>query len=360
MRPYCKTTETFSRYLFVATLAASLIFICPLGFGQSATPVSDHIGRVLIRVRDRVNEEQLAQVQVQLIRFPNGVVGEQFTGSDGSVQFSGLSVGAFTVRASCRGYEPGEAQIDLRNSDGTLQSVDLALIPRRHEESGAPNGIVAAGTLRAPDNARKEFERGSRLLNEKKDVARSIAAFQRAIALYPNYADAYFLMGTAQMQTSAASDAEISLRKAIALNGHMTAPYYPLALLLFGQHRYAEEKELLLTAEKLDATDWRWPFELARCHAQQGVWESALRYAVTASGSTNVPPKVHLLIADIYANSDRPREAVAELELFARLDPESSFMERVREVLPILRRRAAASASPPSNPADKVQEQQKN
>jgi len=360
LRPYCKTTETFSRYLFVATLAASLIFICPLGFGQSATPVSDHIGRVLIRVRDRVNEEQLAQVQVQLIRFPNGVVGEQFTGSDGSVQFSGLSVGAFTVRASCRGYEPGEAQIDLRNSDGTLQSVDLALIPRRHEESGAPNGIVAAGTLRAPDNARREFERGSRLLNEKKDVARSIAAFQRAIALYPNYADAYFLMGTAQMQTSAASDAEISLRKAIALNGHMTAPYYPLALLLFGQHRYAEEKGLLLTAEKLDATDWRWPFELARCHAQQGVWESALRYAVTASGSTNVPPKVHLLIADIYANSDRPREAVAELELFARLDPESSFMERVREVLPILRRRAAASASPPSNPADKVQEQRKN
>jgi len=337
-----------------------LIFICPLGFGQSATPVSDHIGRVLIRVRDRVNEEQLAQVQVQLIRFPNGVVGEQFTGSDGSVQFSGLSVGAFTVRASCRGYEPGEAQIDLRNSDGTLQSVDLALVPRRHEESGAPNGIVAAGTLRAPDNARREFERGSRLLNEKKDVARSIAAFQRAIALYPNYADAYFLMGTAQMQTSAASDAEISLRKAIALNGHMTAPYYPLALLLFGQHRYAEEKELLLTAEKLDATDWRWPFELARCHAQQGVWESALRYAVTASGSTNVPPKVHLLIAGIYANSDRPREAVAELELFARLDPESSFMERVREVLPILRRRAAASASPPSNPADKVQEQRKN
>jgi hypothetical protein len=318
------------------------------------------MGKVLIRVRDRINEEQLAQVQVQLIRFPNGVVGEQFTGSDGSVQFSGLSVDTFPVRASCQGYEPGEAQIDLRNGDRTLQSVDITLMPRRHEESGAPNGIVAASTLKAPDNARKEFERGSRLLNEKKDFSRSIAAFQRAIALYPSYADAYFLMGTAQMQTSAASDAEVSLRKAIALNGHMTAPYYPLALLLFGQHRYAEEKELLLTAEKLDATDWRWPFELARCHAQQGAWESALRYAVTASGSTDVRPKVHLLMADIYANSDRPREAVAELELFAKLDPKSSYMERVREVLPILRRRAAASASPPSNPADKVQEQQKN
>jgi hypothetical protein len=360
LRPYCKTTRSFSRYLLVATLAASLIFIGPLGFGQSATPVSDHMGKVLIHVRDRVNEQQLAQVQVQLIRFPNGVVGEQFTGSDGSVQFSGLSVGTFTVRASCQGYEPGEAQIDLRNSDGTLQSVDIALMPRRHEQGGAPNGIVSASTLKAPDNARKEFERGSRLLNEKKDLARSIAAFHRAIELYPGYADAYFLMGTAQMQTSAASDAEVSFRKAIALNGHMTAPYYPLALLLFGQHRYAEEKELLLTAEKLDGTDWRWPFELARCDAQQGQWESAQRYSVVANERASAPAKVHLLLADIYANSDKPREAVAELELFAKLDPKSSYMERVREVLPILRQRAAASASPPSNPADKVQEQQKN
>jgi Flp pilus assembly protein TadD len=317
------------------------------------------MGKVLIRVRDRVKEEQLAQVQVQLIRFPDGVVAEQFTGSDGSVEFSGLSVGAFTIRASHQGYEPGEAQINLRDGDRTLQSVDLALMPRRHEESGAPNGIVTASTLKAPDNARKEFERGSRLLNEKKDLARSIAAFHRAIELYPGYADAYFLMGTAQMQTSAASDAEVSFRKAIALNGHMTAPYYPLALLLFGQHRYTEEKELLLTAEKLDATDWRWPFELARCHAQQGQWESAQRYGVVANQRASAPAKVHLLLADIYANSDRPREAVAELELFAKLDPKSSYMERVREVLPILRQRAAASASPSSNPADKVQEQQR-
>ena len=338
-----------------------MVFLCPLWFGQfTAAQVSDHTGKVLIRVRDRVNEEQLAQVRVQLMRFPDGVVAEQFTSSDGSVQFSGLPVGAYTVSASCQGYEPGEAQIDLRNSDRTLQSVDIALMRHRHDESVAPTGIVAAEILKIPSNARKEFERGSRLLNEKKAFGQSIAAFQRAIALYPGFADAYFLMGTAQMQSGAASDAESSLQKAIALDGHRTAPYYPLALLLFGQHRYAEEKELLLEARRLDASDWRWPFELARCHAQQNQWESALRYGVDASGSANAPPKVHLLLADIYANSNRPREAVAELELFAKLDPKSSYMERVREVLPVLRQRVATSASPPLNPPDKLQEQQKN
>lgn len=333
------------------SVAALLICICPLGFAQStAAQLSGTEGKVLIRIRDRVNEQQLAQVQVRLIRFPDGVVGEQFTASDGSVQFSGLSVGAFTIRASRQGYEPGETQIDLRNSDRTLQSVDMSLMPRRYKESGTPNGIVTADVLKVPDNARKEFERGSRLLNDKKDFNRSIAAFQRAIELYPGYADAYFLMGTAQLQVSAASDAEASLRKAIALDAHMTAPYYPLVLLLYEQKRYAEEKELLLKARELNASDWRWLFELARCHAQQGQWESAQQYGVAASGSANAPPRVHLLLADIYANSNRYREAVAELELFVKLDPESAYMERVREVLPVLRQRAASSSSSSAEP----------
>jgi tetratricopeptide repeat protein len=350
LRPYCKTTRNLSGYPKVAAIAASLILVYQLYFAPSTSAQSDPMVKILIRVRDRVNEEQLAQVQVQLIRFPEGVVGERFTGSDGSVQFSSLSLGAFTIRASRQGYEPGEVQIYLPNSDRTLQSVEIALMPRKYEGSGAPQGIVAASVLKVPDNARKEFERGSRLLNEKKDFDRSIAAFQRAIKLYPGYADAYFLMGTAQMQTSAASGAEASLRKAIALDARFIAPYYPLALLLFAQQRYAEEKELLLEAQKLDAIDWRWPFELARCLAQQSQWEGALRYGVTASGSANAPPKVHLLVADIYANSGRPREAVAELELFAKLDPKSPYMGRVREVLPILRQRSAASASSPSEP----------
>jgi len=52
------------------------------------------------------------------------------------------------------------------------------------------------------------------------------------------------------------------------------------------------------------------------------------------------------LLADIYANSNKPREAVVELELFSQLDPQSTYMARVREVLPVLRQRAAAAAQP--------------
>ena len=351
MRPYRKFNHNFFRYLQVANIAASWMFTCPLGFAQSTgAPASDHMGKVVVRIRDRLNEELLPQVLVQLVHFPDGIVGEQFTGSDGSVQFAGLSVGALTIRASRQGYQPGDAHVDLGNGDRMLQNVDILLMPREQERNDTPGGIVTAYALKIPNNARKEFEQGSRLLNAKKDFARSIAAFRRAIELYPGYADAYFLLGSAQLQTKASSAAEASLRRAITLDAHMTAAYYPLAVLLFGERRYAEERELLLEAQKLDATDWRWPFELARCHAQQGQWDIALGYGLTASESTNVPPKVHLLLADIYANSNKPHEAIAELERFGKLDPKSGYMDRVREVLPILRQRSATPALPSSEP----------
>jgi len=96
---------------------------------------------------------------------------------------------------------------------------------------------------------------------------------------------------------------------------------------------------------KRDPLDWRWPFELARCDSKRSNWQSALQRAQQAGKSNSAPSKVHLLLADIYSNSGRPSDAIAELETFSRLDPESPFMARVREVLPELRRRLATSGT---------------
>jgi tetratricopeptide (TPR) repeat protein len=308
---------------------------------------SDRVGQVAVRVRDRRTENQLEQVRVQLVRFPDGVVNEQFTGSDGGVLFSGISVGAYTIRAMRHGYEAGEARVDFRRGDSTVQNVEIPLTPLDTDLPKAPGGTISSQGLQIPDNARKEVERGMRLLNQKKNPRASIDAFLRAIGLYPEYADAYFLLGSAQIQINQAAAAEASLRKAIAIDDRRPAPYYPLAMLLFSQDRLDDEQRLLLTAKNLAPEDWRWPFELARCDAQQGRWEAALKYALEANRNSSAPTRVHLMLADIYANSNRPRDAVDELELFARLDPRSAYMDRVKEVLPVMRQRAAAASSQP-------------
>src|SRR5882724_7159630 len=260
-----------------------LVFLCLSGLPQSAPAQgSDSVGQVLVRVRQKFNEDPLAQAQVQLIRFPSGIVGEQFTGSDGSVQFSGISVGAYNIRASLQGYEPGEAHVDFRKGDSTLQTVDIPLSPLKQKTAATSGGLVSAQELQIPENALKEFDRGRKLLGEKKSPAQSIVAFKRAIAFFPNYMDAYFLMGLAQLQLNDSTAAEASLRKSVSMNPAQTAHYYPLALLLFAQGRLDEEEELLLNARKRDAMDWRWPFELARCESKRSHWQDALAYALEA------------------------------------------------------------------------------
>lgn len=246
MRSSAALTLKMAAHFPAAAGSILLTILCSFDPACSAfAQGSDHVGQLVVRVRDRHSENSLDHARVELVRFPQEVISERFTGGDGGVQFSGIGIGSYIVRASRQGYQSGEARVDFRRGDSTLQSVDIPLLPVDQDRIGAPGGTISADDLKIPESARKEFERGKRLLNEKKDQLESIAAFRRAIELYPDYSDAYFLLGTAQMQLNDAKAAEASLRKAIALDAHRTGPYYPLAMLLFGQRRFDDEEELL-------------------------------------------------------------------------------------------------------------------
>src|SRR5205085_2030569 len=117
------------------------------------------------------------------------------------------------------------------------KTVDILLFPKEKISTDSAEGSVSADDLKISDKARKAFERGKKLLTEDKKPKESIAAFEEAIVAYPDYCDAYFLLGAAQLQIGAASAAETSLRKAIAIDRHRPGPYYPLAMLLFSQRK---------------------------------------------------------------------------------------------------------------------------
>ena len=306
----------------------------------------DAMGQVVVRVHSSGSEAPLAQVRVELVKFPSGVVSELFTGSDGRVQFSSISVGAYTIRATRQGYQAGQATVDFRRGDATEQNVEILLVPEEKLGNSSAAGSISADELKIPTKAKKEFDRGKRLLNEEKKPNESIGAFQNAIDSYPDYADAYFLLGTAQMQTGALAAAEASLRKAISIDSKRTGPYYPLAMILFGQKKFSDERQVLEDAQKIEPSDWRWGFELARSNAQQGNWGKALEAALEVRKMPNAPTKIHLLLGDIYSNSGHVKEAIDELELFVHLDPESPFVSRVKQVLPELKKQLDGPTSP--------------
>jgi predicted negative regulator of RcsB-dependent stress response len=330
--------------LSILSVPLLLFGLCAASLPASAQNRQESEATLSVRVHDVHQENPLEQARVELLRFPDSLIAQQFTDSSGTTTFTGFPRGSYIVRAAHTGYHANEISVDFQRGD-TMKSADIGLFPVEKDHPDRPGSSVTVQDLKIPENARKKFERGMKLLNEKKEPRESIAAFEKATELFPNYSDAFLLLGTAHLQLGEAGPAEESLRKVLTLDPRTTLPHYPLAVLLFSQKRYDEERKLLMDARELDNKNWRWPFELARCEAQQAHWEPALQYALASSNLPGVATKVHLLLGDIYSNTGRIKEAIRELELFVQLDAQSSYVARTNQVLLELRRQLSSNES---------------
>jgi tetratricopeptide (TPR) repeat protein len=306
----------------------------------AAQEESSRLGATLgVRVTSLESEQSLERVRVDLLRVPDEYIQGGFTDATGRLGFHGLGApAAYILRAEKDGYRTTEVRFDLRRGESGRE-VSVQMPPLKAASTARPGGVSSVRALSIPPPASKEFQKGAEFLTQKKSPRTSIEHFQKAVAIYPGYFEAYFLLGMAYLQLNSPSEAQDALRHAINLNPKFLEPYYPLATLLIGKKEYGEGQRLLRRAQELDPNDWRWPFELARSKAYQKQWDQALAYGQSALKMLNAPPKVHLLMADLYSNTGKPDKAIEELEEFEKLDPSSPYIPRVHRVIAELRKR---------------------
>jgi hypothetical protein len=147
-----------------------------------------------VRVTSLEDEHPLERVRVDLLRFPDEHIRGGFTDALGHLEVQGLGVaGAYIVRAEKDGYRTTEVRFDLRRGEsGREVSVQM---PRLKDESTARRGGVSSvRALSIPPPASKEFQKGAEFLTQKKSPRASMEHFQKAVAIYPSYFEAYFLL----------------------------------------------------------------------------------------------------------------------------------------------------------------------
>lgn len=318
------------------TLAFTLIitpFIAAPALGQTSTPTAN----VVVRVAEVGREQPIDQAKIELTRFPEGVVQMAFTDGSGRLEFFGLYPQSYILRISKPGYRATEVSVDVRRGE-TAKSVNAQLQRDQGDGPALTGGVVSARDLSIPKPALKATQKGVQALNEKKDPQQAVRFFQEAVRLFPEYYEAYFMLGSAQMQLKAYGEAQQAFEKAIELNPQFVRPYYPLAVLLASLKRHEDTERLLLRAIEMDAQNWEGPFELARNYANRQLWEKALHYGELAHSRPNPATKVHLLMADLYSNTGQAGRAITELEKFIRLDPNSSFLPKAKAALEQLRK----------------------
>ncbi|MCL6482449.1 MAG: tetratricopeptide repeat protein [Firmicutes bacterium] len=291
-----------------------------------------------VRVYDQQAEAPLDRVRVELLRFPDGILALAFTDGTGRVSFSRLVPSSYWVRVRAEGYHTVEVNVDIRRGDYS-RDVNVPLMRIQSPRVTPPGQAVSLRTLSLPEDAVKAFHRGLESLHTKKKPLESLQHFREAIREAPEYYEAYFMLGAAYWDLKRNSEAEAAFRKALELNPNFLHAYYPLAVLLTAERRFDEAEQLLRRAMELDPEGWQWPFELARCLVGQDHWGQALEYAELARTKSNAPPKVHLLLADLYSGLGQTEKAIAALETYLRLEPQGPYAARADKALADLRRR---------------------
>src|SRR5258708_3944199 len=124
-----------------------------------------------------------------------------------------------------------------------------------HRLAGVEGSSISATSFLAPKDARKTYEKGlqSLLKNKPEDAARD---FEKAVAVYPKYADAWMTLAKVRLQQKSYGPAREALMKALDADSKLVGPWVDLGLLCAQQQQWEDSARYLDRAVKLDPVDF--------------------------------------------------------------------------------------------------------
>jgi Flp pilus assembly protein TadD len=205
--------------------------------------------------------------------------------------------------------------------------------------TGPASAFVSAADLAVPAKARKEFDKANELIAQQ-DFTKAMQRLNVAIAIYPAYADAYNNLGVIFARLGDRAREREALQKAISINDHFAAAYLNLGRMNIAAGDFPGAESALNKASSFDPTDAMTLVLLTYAEFMN----RNLDQAITASRKAHTLPGPHAFAHQIAARAfEQKRDAanaVAELELFLKEEPEGPRADAARKEL------AAARAIP--------------
>ncbi|MGH9555570.1 MAG: tetratricopeptide repeat protein [Terriglobales bacterium] len=273
------------------------------------------------------------RVRVQLLGTGGEVVDEAFTNDRGRADFGALEPGLYVIRVD--GVEIEDTQtgyIELLPRQHWMEQVTVRL---RSSKLGAgpPGKPVSVLDLNVPKAARKEFQRGTRAAGEGKwQEARQY--FQKAIELYPKYAQAYSNLGYVMLLTDQVAEARQACQKAIETNDRYAMAYNNLARVAMREHRMMEAQSLLEKSLSIDPNSTQTIMLLAQAQLYGGKLDAAITNARRLHALPHQQySAVHLVAAVAFEEKKMPQDAIAEYGIFLQESPNDPDARRVRQTL---------------------------
>ena len=194
------------------------------------------------------------------------------------------------------------------------------------------SGTVSVRQLRIPAKARQAYDRGLQHLS-KQDPAGSVSEFDKALEKWPDFYEAYYERGIAELQLRHHGDALESFQRAIDLSGGRYAPAsfgYALALVRAGNPHDAEAivrrgLELASTPDGHVVLS----VVLIELHRLDEAEKSAREALLLGGRGSN---QAYHALAGIHAEKGDYRAEAQDLQTYLRLEPAAADRQRLTEI----------------------------
>lgn len=286
--------------------------------------------------------EPASKVLVNIRSMLSGLNRAVATDFRGHFEFREIPQGTYQVSASEQGYGSASTitEVGMFPAEITLY-LSSASAPPRSENAY----VVSLRELKIPSKAQNEYERGLDLM-AKKDFVGSLTHFNKAAAVYPDYYEAFYHIGVAEIRLNHQDKAIDALQKAIDLSGgRYASPQFAYGLVLCNQGKPTEAERVIRRGLEVDENSAEGHLFLGIVLLDQnrlGEAEKSLREALLRKPQY---PDVYLVLADVHAKRGDYRAQVEDLNTYLKLVPSapgSDYVRKVREAAKSLLSRPAS------------------
>jgi tetratricopeptide (TPR) repeat protein len=186
--------------------------------------------------------------------------------------------------------------------------------------------------LKVPGKARHEFDKGVERL-QKKDAQGSLDHFKEATNAFPNYYEAYYQIGLANLELRRGNEAEQAMQRAIDLSGGGYAePQFALGAMLCDRQAYPDAERVLRRAIEVDGNSWKGHLFLGQALFGENRLADAEKSAREALLRRPDVPSAHILLANIHLRRQEYILGIKDLDTFLSMKPEGNTSDQARSV----------------------------
>lgn len=223
--------------------------------------------------------------------------------------------------------------------------VEITFVVKRskqaRERQTMDNHTVSVRELSVSRQARTEFLKANQRL-EKHDVEGAVAHLKKAVAMSPQFVEAWNQLGTIAYQESEHAQAENYFREALDLQSDAFGPVVNMGAALLALGRHAKALGYNRYAVTLRPDDALANSQLGLNHFFLGSNAQAIKYLQIAKGIDpghfSLP---QVTLAEIYSRQGKVAAAIRELEDYISRHPDSERAALTRKTLARLKTQAA-------------------